>query len=132
MHDWQDELVNAVMQGKELKIMMAGRNVGKSTFNATALKRLLNDMLNRPVEELQLGESTVYGARFYTVEPIGGNWIEMERWCKKVFGDAADVWDSKNPDNQFMWPEVGRWYMNNRKFWFRNERDRTMFILRWR
>jgi hypothetical protein len=25
-----------------------------------------------------------------------------------------------------------RWYMNDRRFWFRNEADRIMFVLKWR
>lgn len=116
---------------KELKIMMSGRNVGKSIWTAKAIERLMKDLQNRPVEELMLGEDRFAGARYYTVEPIGGNWIEMEVWCIKTFGPSAEVWDIKSSDTEFMWPEVGRWYKNNRKFWFRNERDRTMFILRW-
>jgi hypothetical protein len=24
-----------------------------------------------------------------------------------------------------------RWYMNNRKFWFKTEKDRNWFMLRW-
>lgn len=132
MYPWQEELINDLTHGREIKLMMAGRRVGKSVFTAQAIKRLMDDLNNRPVEDLVLAESRFAGARYYTVEPIGGNWIEMERWCKKVFGDAAEVWDSKNPSNQFMWPEIGRWYMNNRKFWFREEKDRTMFVLRWR
>ena len=116
---------------KELKIMMSGHNVGKSIWTAKAIERLMKDLQNRPVEELMLGEDRFAGARYYTVEPIGGNWMDMEVWCIKTFGPSAEVWDIKSSDTEFMWPEVGRWYKNNRKFWFRNERDRTMFILRW-
>ena len=129
--DWQKEMVDMLCQGKELKIMMSGRKVGKSIWTQKAIDRLMKDLQSRPVEELVLGESRFAGARYYTVEPVGGNWQEMEQWCTETFGPASDVWDSKNPDNQFMWPECGRWYKNNRKFWFRNERDRDWFILRW-
>ena len=115
----------------EMMVLMAGRSTGKSMLNQ-AFGRLYQDILNRPVEELVLDESRFCGSRFYTVEPIGGNWLEMEVWCTKTFGEAAEIWDVKSANEEFMWPVFGRWYKNNRKFWFRNERDRTMFILRWR
>jgi hypothetical protein len=25
-----------------------------------------------------------------------------------------------------------RWYMNNRKFWFRDQKDQLMFVMKWR
>lgn len=115
----------------ELKIMMSSRNVGKSIWTAKAIDRLMKDLMSRPVEELVLTESKFCGTKFYTVEPVGGNWKDMEDWCTLTFGTAAEVWDIKSANEQFMWPQFGRWYKNNRKFWFRNERDRTMFILRW-
>jgi len=98
------------------------------TASMQAVKRLMDDLANRPLEEIVLSEGKVFGARYYTAQPIGGNWREMEEWCVSSFGDAATIWEAHN----FMWPDCGRWYMNDRKFWFRNERDRTMFILRWR
>lgn len=110
-------------------IMSAGIQTGKSALTAQAIERLMRDINSRPIEELILDESSWHGARYYRVEPVGGNWQDMDVWCTKTFGDPADVWDIKG--DQFMWPEAGRWYKNNRKFWFRNERDRTMFILRW-
>jgi len=92
-----------------------------------AIKRLMDDINNRPLEEIMLGEGKVYGSRYYTVEPVGGNWLEMEKWCIEVFGEGSRaLWGEKKA------PEPARrWYANNRKFWFRNERDRTIFILRW-
>ncbi len=108
----------------EMMIMSAGRQTGKSYWTNQAINRLMKDLMNRPVEELVLAERLYRTAKFYTVEPIGGNWLDMETWCIKTFGSSTDVWDFKM-DN------VGRWYCNDRKFWFRNERDRTMFIMRW-
>lgn len=93
-----------------------------------AVDRLMNDIMNRPIEDLVLTERPVHGSRYYCVEPVGGNWKEMESWCREVFGEPGDIWES----NDFCWPEMARWLQNNRKFWFRNEKDRTMFILRWR
>ena len=110
------------------RAMSVARQNGKSHFTAVAIKRLMDDMLNRPVEDLVLSEGTVFGARYYCVEPVGGNWARMEIWCHDTYGEAASVWDAKNIN----WPDCGRWYMNDRRFWFRDDRDRTMFILRWR
>lgn len=129
---WQKDILEKMKQGKELKIITSGRQTGKSYWTAQAIDRLMKDLMNLPVEEIVLGESRFAGARYYTAEPIGGNWLEMEAWCTQTFGKASDVWDSVNPESQFMWPELGRWYKNDRKFWFRNEADRTLFVMKWR
>lgn len=127
----QMDMIKGILQGRELKLAMSGRQVGKSFFSAQAFRRLWDDINQRPVEDLILDEGKFHGARFYTVEPVGGNWMDMEVWCLKTFGPSAEVWDLKSSGEQFIWPELGRWYKNDRKFWFRNERDRTVFILRW-
>lgn len=111
----------------ELTIMMAGRNVGKSWYSKQAIDRLIRDLNSQPIEDLVLSEGRVYGARYYCIEPVGGNWLDMETWCVNTFGTRGDnMWGNKKA------PEPAhRWYANNRKFWFRNERDRTLFIMRW-
>jgi hypothetical protein len=96
----------------------------KSVLSYQTLQRLIDDLNSNPLKELVLGQRTYRGAHFYTVEPIGGDWRKMEAWTRKMFGQPADVWDFKM-DN------VGQWYCNDRRFWFRNEVDRTMFILKW-
>lgn len=129
---WQEKLVHDLVQGRELKLTMAGRHTGKSNFwTNQAIKRLMQDLNSRPIEELMLGQSTYMGTRYYTVTPVGGNWLEMETWCTNTFGDRAEVWDIKSSGEHLTWPEGGRWYVNDRRFWFRSERDRTVFILRW-
>ena len=111
---------------------MKQQDIDKVIFSKmSALHRIMEDVLNRPIEDLILSESRISGARYYTVEPVGGNWQDMENWCIKTFGDPAEIWDIKTTDEQFIWPENGRWYKNNRKFWFRNEKDRTTFLIRW-
>lgn len=129
IYPWQVELLKKMAQYKGRGVMMmTGRQAGKSHFNAQTLKRLMEDMFNNPIEELTLSEGTVYGSRYYCVQPIGGNWWEMEKWCKATMGNAGDnMWgDDKAP------APARRWYMNNRKFWFREEKDRTMFVMKWR
>lgn len=130
---WQLDILSKMSAARpgEIKIMTSGRRVGKSMFTAQALKRLMEDIQNRPVEDMVLSEGKVHGSRYYCVEPVGGNWIEMERWTKKLLGEAGEIWNVKGSD-EFGWPESARWYMNNRKFWFREEKDRTMFLLKWR
>lgn len=134
LYNWQKKLLVDIESGGlkpgEMSVMMAGRKVGKSVLNnAIAYKRLFDDIMNRPVEALICDVGTVYGARYYTVEPQGGSWMEMEVWCTRTFGEPAEVWDLK--ETTYIWPELGRWYMNNRKFWFRNEKDRDWFVIRW-
>jgi hypothetical protein len=109
-------------------IQVTGRNTGKSYLSSGAFKRLFDDIYNRPVEELVLSEGTVYGSRYYCVEPVGGAWPEMEHWCHETFGNTGSIWnETKN-----LTPEpLQRWYANNRKFWFKDIKDRDWFILRW-
>jgi hypothetical protein len=109
-------------------LQITGRQVGKSTLSNAAFQRLWNDIHNRPVEELKLSEGTVYGSRYNTVEPIGGSWKDMELWCGETFGTTTgSIWSEDKAPNP-----AQRWYMNNRKFWFREEKDRMMFVLKWR
>lgn len=90
-------------------------------------QRLWDDLHRRPIENLKLTEGTVYGSQYYCVEPVGGSWLEMEHWCLDHFGSSGEhIWGEK-----FQEP-VQRWYTNNRKFWFRDEVDRMIFVLKWR
>jgi hypothetical protein len=73
--------------------------------------------------ELTLSEGRVYGARYLTVHPNNGaHWNEMMEWTVETFGPTA---------HDGVWTPSMRWYANNAKFWFRDEADRTMFLLRW-
>ena len=101
---------------------MMGRQLGKSTLSKKAFQRLWNDLHPTPVSKMKLSEKKWHGARYYCVEPVGGSWLDMETWAVNTYGAPSDVWSA----------ETGNWYMNNSTFWFRNEHDRTMFVLRWR
>ena len=102
--------------------------VSNSQHGRSWAQRLINDILELPVEQMICSEGTVYGLRYHTVEPIGGSWMDMEAWCFDTFGETSSIWQ----ETKTLTPAPHkRWYMNNRKFWFRNEKDRTLFILRW-
>lgn len=125
MQNWQETIINGFKPG-ELAIVTGGRQSGKSQMQA--YMRLWNDIHYQPVSDLKLSEGTVYGSRYYCVEPVGGSWIEIQEWCFNQFGDSGKhIWGS----NEVPAPQE-RWYTNNRKFWFRDDADQLMFVMRWR
>lgn len=82
---------------------------------------------------IERSEGRVFGARYWTVHPViswdlagdWGNidsWNKMMEWMVETFGPTAD-------DGVFTPGQ--RWYANNAKFWFRNEEDLLVFLLRW-
>ena len=127
--DWQMNMLNKLQGVKkgELFMLTAGRRTGKSQLTNQAFLRLWNDIHNRPVERLVLSEGTVYGSRYYCVEPFGGSWQEMELWCMQAFGETTgSIYGENVPE------PAQRWYTNNRSFWFRDDADRLMFVMKWR
>jgi len=128
---WQLDMLDKMTKYKGkglLQVTGVGRKVGKSMMTAQAIDRLMRDLNSQPISDLIMSEGRVYDARYYCVEPVGGDWREMEAWCYQAFGDDSYlIWgENKAPE------PAQRWYKNNRKFWFRNEADRTMFVLKWR
>jgi hypothetical protein len=130
LQPWQIDMLKKLdgVKTGELTIMTAGRRVGKSYWTAQAIDRLERDLNSQPISDLLLSEGRVYGARYHCVEPVGGNWREMEEWAIKAYGPVSSVWRA----DKWVSEPNGRWYMNDRKFWFRNEADQTMFVLKWR
>lgn len=126
--NWQLDLIERLEGRKpgEMMVMMAGRRMGKSMLNSM-MHKAMQDYLNPPLERLDTEEGTVFGTNYYIVSPVGGNWKDMEEWTRLTYGEPADIWKA----HDFMWPENGRWYMNDRKFWFRDESDRTLFLMKW-
>jgi hypothetical protein len=113
-----------------INVIAMGRNTGKSMFSAAMMKQWL-DAINAPVpiSALEFDTGTVYGARYYTVKPEGGVWADLQQWCEESFGPhGGAIWG--NDPNKPPFPNE-RWYMNNSKFWFRNEKDRDWFAIRW-
>lgn len=128
MLDWQKNLIKTIEGCKpgELVIMATGRHVGKSIW-----QQMYHDTFFPDLQDLRLDNGTVMDVPYYTVEPVGGNWSEMERWVRATFGEPGDIWNIGKSD-EFAWPDLSRWYMNNQKFWFRDEADRTLFVIKWR
>jgi len=127
--DWQMNILTKLQGVKKGELMLTvGRRSGKSMLGSQAFQRIWDDLHNRPVEELKISQGTVYGSRYYCIEPVGGSWMDMELWCMEAFGTTSgSIW-GENPA-----PEPAmRWYMNNRKFWFRDEADQLMFVMKWR
>lgn len=82
--------------------------------------------------DLKIEEGRVYGARYYTVKPMlvwgqddANMWSTMEEWSITAFGKTTrSIWADC--------PHLSeRWYMNNSKFWFREPKDLSWFVLRW-
>ncbi len=72
---------------------------------------------------LEYSDGRVYGARYLTVHPLNGaRWNEMMAWMVETFGPTA---------HDGVWTPGMRWYANNAKFWFRNQKDLDWFVLRW-
>ena len=130
LQSWQLDMLDKLRGFKpgEMMIYSAGRQTGKSYFTQYTIDRLMRDLNSQPITDLVLSEGTVYGSRYHCVEPVGGSWIEMQEWCLEKFGDSGKhIWGS----NEVPSPQE-RWYMNNRKFWFRDEADQLIFVMKWR
>jgi len=130
LYPWQERLVDAMIKNKGQKMtMFTARQLGKSARTQQAIDRLMRDLTSKPVSDLILSEGQVYGSRYYCVEPIGGNWLDMEVWALDTYGGTGSIWGQADNDVP---GTNARWYMNDRRFWFRNEADITMFVLKWR
>ena len=92
LEPWQQRALDKMKSFKGRGVVqITGRNAGKSMLSANAVKRLFEDIYSRPIEALVFDVGTVYGSRYYTVEPIGGNWPEMEHWCYETFGNSGTL-----------------------------------------
>jgi hypothetical protein len=75
-----------------------------------------------PVKRLETGYAEIQPKYPYWVKPLNysaDEWLDMSEWITETIGESD--WSSAN----------ARCIGSNQKLWFRDERDRTMFILRW-
>jgi len=122
--DWSDVdnmisiSTNQGFKHGELTVFMAKSRTGKSRFNWD---------IEFP-KHLEQDTRVVAGHSYTTIEPNSGYaWLSLEEWCIATFGEASSVWDTSD----FVWPENARWFMNDRKFYFRDRKDADWFLLKW-
>ena len=74
---------------------------------------------------LEYSTGKVFGKEYLTVAPMNaeGMWSDMMEWMVTTFGPLDDSQGVFTPNQ--------RWYANNAKFWFRDQKDRDWFVLRW-
>lgn len=128
MYKWQQTILDLMnkFKGKGL-IQMTGRGQGTSQFSKDAIQRLIADL---GPYKLKTEERTMHDdIPYYVVQPIGWmnasenhQWHNMVGWCVETFGPTSD---------DGVWTAGQRWYVNNARFWFKEEKDRDWFILRW-
>ena len=122
MTDYQKKLFKAYSTADTTITMSMGRQSGKSTMVKDWAKTLEQFVQGF---RLELTEGTVFGQKYYCVEPQGWIWREFE-WKDMVAWCEATM--EREPDT--ITPNL-RWYVNGGQFWFRDEADRTMFVMRW-
>lgn len=66
------------------------------------------------------------GVTWYTVESSGGIFSTRQRWWQ----EAIDYARATFKNEASAWDLEGDWLANNSRFWFKKERDRTLFVLR--
>jgi hypothetical protein len=74
---------------------------------------------------LEYSTGKVFGKEYLTVAPMNAEeyWNDMIEWMVTTFGPLDDIKGTFTPNQ--------RWYVNNAKFWFRDQKDRDWFVLRW-
>lgn len=94
---------------------------------AMANNRWVSDLAKQWIDEinvkrLETGYADNQPKWPYWVKPCNynaGEWSDIDHWMRDTMGDSN--WLKEN----------ARWVGSNRKYWFRDEQDRTFFILRW-
>lgn len=112
-----------------LQVTGRGRQTGKSSLMGS-IAAVLGNTEETYKLIIEQNEGRVYGARYHTVHPVitpvwntePKIWNEMMDWMIDTFGPA--------PKDGVFTPGA-RWYANNAKFWFRDEKDMLVFLLRW-
>ena len=66
------------------------------------------------------------GITWYTVEALGGIFSTRQQWWEKAMTYARATF----PNETNAWDLEGDWLANNSRFWFKKERDRTLFVLK--
>jgi hypothetical protein len=100
--------------------MIKKRMMAEDRFKLSHLAKQWIDEIN--VKRLETGYADNQPKWPYWVRPYNYDekeWQGMSQWMTDTMGDCN--WLKEN----------ARWVGSNRKYWFRDEQDRTFFILRW-
>ena len=100
--------------------MIKKRAIANDRFRLSHLAKQWIDEIN--MKRLETGYADKQPKWPYWVRPHNYDekeWVEMNNWIIDTMGSSN--WSV----------EHGRWVGSNRKYWFRDEADRTFFILRW-
>lgn len=105
-----------------------------------AAKRLAHDIDSQLLMSLlgwnrvEVSDGTILGSHYHSAKPIyddgayaisgrSEKWDKAVEWCVENFGTTRLPWVNGG--------KLERWYVNNSTFWFKNEEDLTLFLLRW-
>jgi hypothetical protein len=74
---------------------------------------------------IEIEYGNVYDVQYHVAKPINAEqqWPHMMSWVIQTFGPIIA--------KDGMWTPGQRWYANNARFWFQNEADLALFLLRW-
>ena len=100
--------------------MIKKRMMANDRFRLSHLAKQWINELN--MKRLETGYADIQPKWPYWVRPHNYDekeWYDMNNWIIDTMGSSN--WSV----------EHGRWVGSNRKYWFRDEQDRTFFILRW-
>jgi hypothetical protein len=71
--------------------------------------------------KLIIGKYVDSGNTYTSIMPIQPDWVDILRWANEIFGPPGDIHSDK----------LDRWYISAGNFYFANEEDANMFVLRW-
>jgi hypothetical protein len=123
MYDYQKTMFEAYSKSDDTHAMfIGGRRAGKSTIMNDWAKTLKEFTQGYKIET-SIGK--VLGREYYCARPLGWIWndfqvCDMELWCEETMGTRPALLSDQQ-----------RWLINGGQFWFRDEKDQVMFILRW-
>lgn len=80
--------------------------------------------------KLTVEEKRWHGCKYQVVHPYldswslsqnNHTWNNISQWCYDIYGKPGDPFSNT----------TDRWYLNNSAYWFRDERDLSLFLMRW-
>lgn len=110
---------------KLMPTTIAQQIVGVQPMPSSAFNTFSFDGSNRK-DEMTTGEDFTYEQAYWAQPDLGGpyslrqeRYKEIHEWAGNTFGKHTKEWN--NP----------RWSASDRKYWFKHEKDRLLFVLKW-